>query len=410
MNLRWLILPALVISARVLAEEPTPLPEDPMGGARLFQQKGCVRCHAVGEEESKLGPNLARIHRRGSLLDVAGAMWNHAPMMHEKMAELHIEPPQLTSQEMANLIAFLTAYQYYLTQVGKPGDPDKGKEVFAAKNCSKCHSLQREADFEKVGPNLRGYAKLSPIQIAQVMWNHGPAMAEEFYQLGLSQPKFTNDEMADLLAYLQRAAAPADAEPVYVQPGSPNRGRTLFEQKGCARCHAIRGVGGLPDVPDLGKRREELVRSVTEVAGFMWNHGVAMWDKMRERQVPPVKFQDNEMAEIISYLYFINYFDKPGDAARGKELFNKKGCIQCHSVGDKRQTVGPNLVTSVAVGSPIETITAMWNHAKTMEPVMRAQGVSWPKFEPGEMADLIEFLYTQHAKPETKTVEAKPPP
>src|ERR1039457_4066655 len=99
------------------------------------------------------------------------------------MAELNIEPPPLTSQEMASLIAFLTAYQYYLAQVGKPGDPDKGQEVFAAKNCSKCHSLQSEADFEKVGPSLRGYAKLSPIQIAQAMWNHGPAMAEEFHRL-----------------------------------------------------------------------------------------------------------------------------------------------------------------------------------------------------------------------------------
>ena len=401
MTLRWLIVLALVVSARVLAEESTPLPEDPMAGARLFQQKGCVRCHAVGEEESKLGPNLGRIHRRGSLLDVAGAMWNHAPMMHERMAELHIEPPQLTSQEMANLIAFLTAYQYYLAQVGKPGDPDKGQEVFAAKNCSKCHSLQSEADFEKVGPSLRGYAKLSPIQIAQAMWNHGPAMAEEFRRLGLSQAKFTNDEMANLLAYLQRAAAPAGAETIYVQPGSPNRGRTLFEQKGCAHCHAIRGVGGLPDVPDLGKRREELVRSVTEVAGFMWNHGEAMWDKMHERQVPAVKFEKNEMADIISYLYFINYFDKPGDPARGTTLFATKGCAQCHAITPGTQLLGPNLSTAAGVGSPIEIIAAMWNHAQAMEPAMRAKGVPWPKFEPGEMTDVIEFIYSVRERPVT---------
>jgi cytochrome c2 len=394
-----LIVLALVVSARVLAEESTPLPEDPMAGARLFQQKGCVRCHAVGEEESKLGPNLGRIHRRGSLLDVAGAMWNHAPMMHERMAELHIEPPQLTSQEMANLIAFLTAYQYYLTQVGKPGDPDKGQEVFAAKNCSKCHSLQSEADFEKVGPSLRGYAKLSPIQIAQAMWNHGPAMTEEFHRLGLSQPKFTNDEMANLLAYLQRAAAPAGAETIYVQPGSPNRGRTLFEQKGCAHCHAIRGVGGLPDVPDLGKRREELVRSVTEVAGFMWNHGEAMWDKMHERQVPAVKFEKNEMADIIAYLYFINYFDKPGDVARGKTLFTRRGCAECHTVTPGVKSLGPNLSTSAGVGTSIEIITAMWNHAQAMEPVMRVKGVPWPKFEPGEMTDVIEFIYSIRVQP-----------
>ena len=390
---------SLVLSGHARAEEPAPLPEDPMAGARWFQQKGCVRCHAVGEEETKLGPNLARIHRRGSLLDVAGAMWNHAPMMHAKMAELYIAPPQLASQEMANLIAFLTAYQYYLTQVGQPGNPDRGRAVFAAKNCAKCHSLEREADFEKVGPSLRGYARLSPIQIAQAMWNHGPAMAEEFRKLNLAQPNLAGTEMTDLLAYLQRAAGPTDAEPVYVEPGSPNRGRLLFDQKGCVRCHAIRGVGGLPEVPDLGKRREELVRSVTEVAGFMWNHGVAMWDKMRARQVPAVKFAGNEMADIIAYLYFINYFDKPGDAAHGQTLFTQKGCARCHAVTPGAAPVGPNLGTSSLVGSPIDIITAMWNHAKAMEPVMRVQGIPWPKFEPGEMTDLIEFIYALHAPP-----------
>lgn len=390
--IRAIVLSGLCLALPARAAEPPPLPEDPMAGARLFQQQGCVRCHSMTGEEGKIGPDLARVHLRGSLLDVAGAMWNHAPTMQSKMDELHLVPPKLTGQQMANLVAFLSAYQYYLKQLGKPGEPERGQQVFQAKGCANCHSLQPAGQASGSGPSLHGYAKLSPIQIAQAMWNHGPAMTKMFLELGLPQPEFTGSEMADLISYLQRAAAPTDAEPVYVEPGSPNRGRVLFDQKGCTSCHAVRGLGGAAGAPDLGKRREEFVRSVTEVAGLMWNHGIAMWEQMEERKVSLSQFEGNDMADIIAYLYFVNYFDKPGNAERGKDLFAKKGCVHCHQVADDGGTHGPDLTASPAVGSPIDTITAMWNHARQMEPQMRAQGIPWPKFEPGEMADLMEYL------------------
>lgn len=369
-----------------------PLPEDPRAGARLFQEKSCAYCHSVGEQEEKIGPNLARVHERGSLLDVAGDIWNHAPTMMDKMQELRITWPKVTGREMANLVAFLSANQYYLENLGKAGDPGKGSRVFEEKNCSKCHSLQREADFEKIGPSLRGYTQLSPVQVAQAMWNHGPAMAEEFQKLGISRPKFEGAEISDLIAYLQQTASPAESQPSYVEPGSPNRGRALFEQKGCAGCHPVRGIGGSPDIPDLGRRREELVRSATDVAGIMWNHGSAMWEKMQQKHLPVSKFEDNEMADIIAYLYFINYFDRPGDRKHGKELFIQKRCAECHDVTGQEKSTGPDLTKSSAVGSPIDTIAAMWDHAPEIEKAMRSKGVPWPDFEPGEIVDLMEYL------------------
>ena len=393
-----LILPLLcgviltVFGAWIMLQDLPPLPEDPMAGARLFQEKGCVQCHSIDNDDARIGPNLSRVHLKGSLLDIAGSMWNHAPLMQQYMAELRISPPELTAREMANLTAFLTAYQYYLKQLGRPGDPERGRQVFESKNCGLCHSLQPDADPREIGPNLHGYSKLSPIQIAQAMWNHEPAMAEEFIRLGLPLPTFEKDEMADLIAYLQRAAVPADAEPVYVEPGSPNQGRALFEEKDCATCHAIRGEGGTPGIPDLGQRRTELVRSVTEVAAFMWDHGVAMQDKMQELNVPQVRFEGNEMADIIAYLYFINYFDQPGNIQQGRELFTEKGCIHCHSTTPGKPSIGPDLSQSDVVGSPIEVITAMWNHAKLMEPAMAARGIPWPRFEMGEMTHLVEFI------------------
>src|SRR5450756_2847613 len=77
------------------------LPDEPTAGARLFVQKGCVRCHALGGDEVGMGPDLGRIHFPGTALDLAGSFWNHAPVMAEKMRESKIQQPTLDSGEMS---------------------------------------------------------------------------------------------------------------------------------------------------------------------------------------------------------------------------------------------------------------------------------------------------------------------
>ena len=77
------------------------LPDNPSVGARLFAEKQCVKCHSLGGGKAGIGPDLGRIHFTGTVLDVAGAFWNHAPVMREKMRDLKIQPPVLTSREMS---------------------------------------------------------------------------------------------------------------------------------------------------------------------------------------------------------------------------------------------------------------------------------------------------------------------
>ncbi|HEY4491343.1 MAG TPA: c-type cytochrome, partial [Acidobacteriota bacterium] len=141
------------------------LPEDPLAGANVFVQKKCVQCHSIKSKDlsNRLGPNLGNIHLKGSFLDIAAIMWNHAPFMIQKMEELRIETPKFTGKEMANLVAFLTAYQYYLKEVGHPGDPAKGEIAWKGKQCSACHAF--EENWSKVGPSLRTYRSSSPIQM-----------------------------------------------------------------------------------------------------------------------------------------------------------------------------------------------------------------------------------------------------
>src|SRR5574341_2541082 len=116
----FLVFGLLFLSIGLVLSEEELLPEDPLAGAKIFEQKGCIKCHALGGEGGQIGPDLGKIYLKGSLYAIAGILWNHAPIMRERMRELRIQSPEFTPQEMSSLIAFLSAYQYYLAQLGKP--------------------------------------------------------------------------------------------------------------------------------------------------------------------------------------------------------------------------------------------------------------------------------------------------
>jgi cytochrome c2 len=383
---------ALMAPCMAASLEKQILPEDPLAGANVFVEKHCSECHSIRTNDlsNRLGPNLSSIHLRGSLLDVGGILWNHAPNMMQKMAESRIRVPQFTSKEMANLISFLTAYQYYLQEVGKSADPARGESVWKTR-CLPCHSFIE--DWSKAGPNLSRYRGVSAIHMAQAMWNHGPEMAKTMASKQVPLPQFSGTEMLDLIAYI-RSQVPAESEETYIRPGNPNRGAVLFVQKRCTSCHPVLGEGG-GGAPDLG-RQKELLQDVPHVAGLMWNHSAKMWQEMQRKAIPIPKFTGEEMADIIAYLYLINYYDKPGDPARGEKLFAQKTCDACHHLTGSAG-IGPNLAQAQNLDSSVEVVAAMWNHIPQMSKKMQEVGLSWPRINPGEMNDLIAYLLKSRA-------------
>jgi cytochrome c2 len=392
-----IVLAAVAFAAGLFAQAgtvrlPVELPDNPMAGARVFVQKGCSRCHALGGDEVRVGPDLGRLHFPGSVLDLAAAFWNHSPVMREKMHDLKVQLPRLTSDEMADLVGFLTAYRYYLAQLGAPGDPAAGRAVFAQNGCARCHGAT--GDWTRRGPALERYrGRFSAIFLAQAMWNHGAEMAAAMEREKMPWPHFTGRQMADLLGYLQ-AGDDGSAERVYFEPGNPRRGRELFTSKRCDTCHAIAGTGGRGG-PDLGTQGAELVASEAAMAGLMWNHSLGMRAEFRRRGITPVAFSGEEMADIIAYLYFVNYADVRGLPARGSRLFSDK-CSACHTLGDG-QRAAPDLATVPGLEDPIGIITAMWNHSPKMEQELRIRGLAWPRLQPGDAADLTAYLLSARA-------------
>lgn len=78
----------------VVAQPLVAPSQNPVTGARVFGEKGCVRCHAVNDVGGRVGPDLARLRGPRSFHDLAAAMWNHLPQMAERMRELGLPRPR----------------------------------------------------------------------------------------------------------------------------------------------------------------------------------------------------------------------------------------------------------------------------------------------------------------------------
>jgi len=353
------------------------LPGNPLEGSRLFSEKGCLGCHSVYGVGGVAGPELGQGILKRPLLDIAGVMWNHAPGMVHLFQEKRITLPQFKPAEMASLLSYL----YYLGSLDPPGDTAAGARLFREKQCETCHSLGGKGG--KVGPKLESYGRYaSPIYLTVGLWNHGKAMAGVMETLHVPRPTFEKNDIPDLLAYIRSAAG--GTERIYVRPGNPQIGEKLFAQKRCAQCHTP-DARGTRIGPDL---RTKLKGSLIGIAGAMWNHGPKMWAKMGN--VPSLA--PEEMSDLISYLYFLQFIDPSGDAKRGRVVYQEKKCGSCHTLPGVGGTVGPDLAKAQKLQTPVEVVTEMWNHVGSMERKMLEESVEWPVFKGGEMADLITYL------------------
>jgi mono/diheme cytochrome c family protein len=301
--------------------------------------------------------------------------------MEHLFQEKHVRRPTFEPPEMASLLAFL----YYLGSLDPPGDADRGALLFRQKGCQACHALGGRGG--SVGPDLTSYSRYaSPLFLTTALWNRGKAMAAAMEAKNVPRPSFQGSDIPDLLAYIRGAGG--SAARIYAPPGSPKRGETLFAQKRCLECHSVRGHGGSVG-PDLAIK---LRGSLMQIAGAMWNHGPKMWTTMAERGIEVPSLSTEQMSDLISYLYFFQFIDPPGDARRGSAVYKDKRCGSCHGSATSRVAAPPLAAAVEKLKTPLAVMTAMWNHAGQMTEMMVEENVAWPVLKGGEMADLIAYL------------------
>lgn len=366
------------------AQQGIKLWQDPLAGSQVFESKGCSKCHAVNGLGGTGGPDLGRIRQGRTFNELAATLWNHVPLMGAGMEEAGVEYPEMNAAEAADLVGFLFTLNYF----DAPGDVTIGMHLFTHKKCFVCH---RVGDYGGDIAHSLDFAGQygSPILVAAAMWNHGAPMAELMKERGVVRPTFEGSELTDLISYIESIAPHPVEGRVYVLPGRAEAGRTIFLEKRCNQCHSVQGIGGrlAPDLAELGRQW-----GLTEFAAAMWNKAPTMLDAMKDWDVPAPPIGGGEMADLVAYLYFIEYFAETGDVELGEQVLHQKSCLSCHALHGSGGTTASDLAWVGDIASPAALAASLWNHAVKIATMPEAWRKEWPTFEAAEVADLTAFL------------------
>ena len=337
-----------------------PLPGDARLGAKLFREQKCVVCHSINGEGGKAAPDLGkRLGRDYTPATMASLMWNHAPTMWSAMEKQGIEKPKLSSTDAANLFAYFWADRFF----DRPGDAGRGKQAFQTKSCAGCHAVDKAG----AGPAIRNWAVVSdPIALSAAMWNHMGTMRTTAQGKGLKWPTLLPQEMTDIVVYVQTLPGVKKGEAEF-SPASASTGADLFQAKGCAQCH--QGAQALEAKPGG--------RTMNDLAAALWNHG------NRLKGAGP-QISNAEMRRLVGYLWVKQFFNHPGNASKGKQIFEAKGCGNCHGKG------APDLAKGNL--TPFQMVSGLWTHGPEMSKAMAKGKMQWPRFQGAEMSDLLAFL------------------
>lgn len=346
-------------------------------GASLLRERGCTDCHAVlGRGGGRASDLTAHGAAGSSPASFAAELWNHAPEMWSAMAGEGRTPPQLSSQDIRDVFAFLYAVRYFEPS----GDADRGRRVFAAKECHRCHGLVR-VDAGAIAPAVPDWPALTdPVRLLEAMWNHGDLMEEETSAMRRPWPELTARELADLLTYVYNLP---DLPPRLgrLALGSADAGMRLFDDLGCIRCHSIleRDPDLIPLVQPSGS-----ARTITDLAVAMWNHRPVMQEWAAETGMEIPELQPGQMGQLLSYLIEEAYLERPGNEKRGMRVYEAKGCAGCHD--------GAEASLPTRQWRSMDLVAAVWRHGPNMRERLAAEGMRWPALTEADVADVTAWL------------------
>ena len=351
-------------------------------GRMVLENRQCLACHEVAGDGAGTAADLGRrsMTSEHSPAGFAALMWSHGPTMWKQMRSQSMEISPLSKSDADDLFAYFWSLRYFDPR----GEAIRGKRVFNEKACDTCHSLTGETGAGE-GPPVSDWAGLSDPELwAQQLWNHSKAMEQAMVERGLQWPEFSEQEMVDLLQYLQNLRDTRD-DRRQLEFSSPQTGRSMFQTRACATCHSFdrksSKSGSLK-----GSRRE--FNTITGFTAAMWNHAPRAGAQISGTGSGTATFSADEMSDLVSYVYYSGGFEEEGNADKGRRVFVKKGCESCHGVAQTGRfpSNGDDRYSAARMAG------AVWSHGPEMNAEMQGRGIEWPTLSGREMADLIALL------------------
>ncbi len=174
------------------------------------------------------------------------------------------------------------------------------------------------------------------------------------------------------------------------------RGAEFFEKQKCNTCHSVSGAGGGASnskAPDLGIRSDREY-TPSSIASRMWNHAPAMWSEMAQSGMKMPSVSEQDAADLFAFFYAARYFEKAGDAGRGKRVFSEKHCSECHALAVDAAKTGPPVSQWQSLRDPIALVQRMWNHLPQMQQAAGKRKLSWPELTNQDLTDVLVYLQT----------------
>jgi mono/diheme cytochrome c family protein len=245
-------------------------------GKQLFQEKRCTECHSLTASGSGVGPPVEKWESLQSPILLIQHMWNHQMQMHNAMAARGISWPQLSSQDLDDMLLYLqnlpqTREKELFIQLPPPAE---GERLFREKGCAECHKGKLALENRLSDSTLT--------DVAAAMWNHAPRMRQP-------PPELTSAEWGQLISYIW-------AKQFFATKGNAASGRRIFNSKNCLVCHNDPSSGA----PSLSKPAEPY--SAISIVSVLWRHGPLMMRKMQEKQIAWPQLSQDQMANLIAYL------------------------------------------------------------------------------------------------------------
>ena len=183
----------------------------------------------------------------------------------------------------------------------------------------------------------------------------------------------------------------ADLASARLVPGDSRRGAALFESQHCVSCHGAPGRGG-GSAPDLGRWTGRAFTPAS-LATYLWNHAPAMWSAMKKAGIETPSLDEQQSADLFAYFHAHRYFEAPGEAGRGKQVFASAHCGACHPVRGKRSSGAPPPVeTWENVADPVSFTSSLWNHSARMYAEMKSRKLDWPDLSAQQLTDLLVYV------------------
>src|ERR1035438_3490791 len=173
-------------------------------------------------------------------------------------------------------------------------------------------------------------------------------------------------------------------------PGDARLGEQLFDSEQCIQCHSVKGKGGTL-APDLSRRID---RDFTPkvMPSLRWNPDPDMWAALKKHGISKPALTPEAAADLFAYFVSAHYFERPGDAARGKQSFTAHHCAECHGITDSKAAGAPPVDKWESLADPIILAQQMWNHGAKMREAFAQKKLNWQALTAQELTDMLVYL------------------